>query len=93
LENLPANEAKCKRERRKPLLRERVRRAIARAGLHGRTAASLAVELYGEDTPRTRARISCTIANLRFFGAPIRRVKDPQFLTGRYVFFEQERKG
>jgi hypothetical protein len=59
-----------------------MRRAIRRAGSQGRTVPDLAVQFYGEDTRRTRARVWDTVANLRYFGAAISRGDG----TGRYFW-------
>lgn len=84
---VPDVESKSNNERT-PLLRERVRRALAEAGPAGKTAHELALKFYGESNPVTRRRIFALINTLRHDGAAVVRIKDREFLIGRYVLTE-----
>jgi hypothetical protein len=80
--NVAENKAKNERE---PLLREKLRRSLVEAGADGKTAHQLAQEFYGESNLVTRRRIHGLVTTLRWNGVKIIRVKDEEFLIGRYV--------
>ncbi len=74
---------------RTPLLREKLRRALAQAGPDGRTVHQLAQEFYGESNYATRRRVfGLVIALRRDDGVKVVAVKDRGFLLRRFVLAE-----
>jgi hypothetical protein len=77
--NNPAQE-----QNRKPLLTERCRLLLLRAGPAGCTAAELAREIYGEDSQPARYKVVATVQRLRRRVSVVT-VRDAAFWDRRYV--------
>ncbi len=76
------------KDERTPLLSERIRLALVKAGSVGRTSRSLAVEFYGEPGYLPQSRVTQLVRTLRGRGVRIVSVKDAGFTGIRYVLAE-----
>jgi hypothetical protein len=70
---------------RMPILSEKLRRSLEKAGAEGRTMIQLASELYGDSDYSAQIKTKQLILNLRKRGEKIIMVKDRGYQSGRYV--------